>query len=249
MSVSVAQLNYNVFQGLGQPDVALCDLNDIHYATRNALSLLTGQSRASDNNQLLCVTNEISSATTPPLDTPYDITYELEQTTPAWVEIKRGTRWEILKIVPKPMLEQYYQLQNPACSFYGLDQDGTSVQYIEFSFDPTADTIRIWFDQDAVSVGLDDLALIPDNLTILTELMAQNRVIMIVKSKLASQIESEDMRKILEIQLRTWSELYIHNTIEIQDWQRQFRIWKNRTRSAQSIRHLPRRSGKGLYGG
>ena len=249
MSVTVAQLNYNVWQGLGQPDKAVCDLNDIHYAVRGALTLLTGQARASDNNQLLSVTNEISNLTDPPLSNNYDITYELEQTTPAWVEILRGGRWETLPIVGKQRLEEWYRNGRRACAFYAIDRDGEAVQIIDFSFDPRSSTIRVWFDQDAVFVGLDNSALIPDNLTILVELMAQQRVIMILQTKLAGQIESDETRKILEPQLAAWQQLYAHNLTEIEDWKRQFRVWKNRSRAAQSTRKLPRRSSKGFFGG
>src|SRR5689334_2314276 len=124
MSVQVAAINYNVFQGLGQPDKSLCDLNDIHYAVRNTLSLLTGQARTSDNNQLLSVTNELSSASDPVLATPYEITEEIENCTPAWAEIKEGNDWRILDIVNKTQLFQKKRDERNACAFYGIDRDG-----------------------------------------------------------------------------------------------------------------------------
>ena len=248
MSVSVAQLNYNVYQGLGQPDRSLCDVNDIHYAVRNALALLTGQVRSTDNNQLLGVSNELSAASSPALSSPYDITDELEMTTPAWVEIYIQDRWKILKIVNRTRLEQFRRQGLNVCAFYGLESDGNATQYIEFNFDPSQSRIRIWYDHDQVLSNLDAVALMPDNLTILIELMAQNRVITLIKTRIAQSIESEEQKKLLEAQIKTWSDLYAHNMIEIEQWKTEFRKWKNRSRSAQSTRNLPRRSSKGFFG-
>lgn len=246
--IQVAQINYNVFQGLGQPDAALCDLNDIHYAVRTTLALLTGQARSSDNNQLLSVTNELSRLSDPPLASPYDLSDEMENTTPAWVEIKNGGSWRVLDIVSKTRIEERKRGGIRACCFYGIDRDGTVTPNIEFSFDPAHETIRIWFDQDKVYTTLDSAALIPDNLTIYAELLAQNRVIMLIKRRLSDQLESEENRKLVQIQLQTWSDLYAHNLTEIKAWKREFQIWKNRTRSAQSKRRRPRRSTKNFFG-
>lgn len=244
MSVSVAALNYNVFLGLGEPDISVCNPNDIHYAVRNALSLLTGQARNSDNNQLICVTSELTNLTAP-FEIPEG---ELDMCTPAWVEIKDGDRWKILKVVNRAKIESYYEQMINACSFYAIDQDNKTRQFIDFSFDPTRSTIRIWFDQDAVPTHLDNTASIPDNLTILAELMAMNTVIARLKIKLAQSLESEEQRKLLQVQISAWNDLYLDNEKNIAEWKRVFRIWKNRSRSAQSATRLPRKTGRYFYG-
>lgn len=245
MSVLVAALNYNVFLGLGEPDISVCSQNDIHYAVRNALSLLTGQARNSDNNQLICVTNELGTLTS-----PYEIPEgELEMSTPAWVEVKTGERWKPLKVVNKAKLEDYYEQMINACSFYAIDQDNKTTQFIDFSFDPANSIIRIWFDQDGVPTHLDNTAQIPDNLTILAELMAMNTVISRVKVKMSQALESEEMRKILQLQMSAWNDLYLHNKDEIVEWKKLFRIWKNRSRSSQTANKLPRKTGRYFYGG
>lgn len=244
MSVSIAQLNSNVFYGLGQPDTALCDVTDIHYAVRNAVILLTGLARASDNNQLLVVTEELTN-----LASPYDISLKIGMGTPAWVEVKKDEHWEVLQIVNKSLIDTCYQTSRRACAFYGIDDADQPTRYIEFSFDASNETFRIWFDKDGTAVTLATLISLPDDSAPLIELYAMQSVIPRIKRKLSEQIESDEMRKLLAPQIQTWNDLYLENEKQIPRFERLFRIWKNRSRSSQSSRRLPNKSGRGFYGG
>lgn len=244
--VTIGQLTTNVYYALGQPDASICGIEDTHYAVRQETALLVGLARTSDNNQTVNRTLDIDN-----LNSPHDITSAIGTSSPAWVEIKSGAdKWAVLRVCNRAQLPEMRQRGVIACAFYGEEYGGEGVtQYIDFSFEPDAETvIRIWYDQDAVLSGNAAQIPLPANLTLLIELKAQNTLIPRIINKLADTIESEEMRKMMQLKTQALQGIMMQNEMKITEYNRLFRIWKNRTRSAQAQSSLPARSGRHLYG-
>jgi len=252
MTLSIGQLNYNVYLGLGSPDASVCDHQDIHFAVRNEVLLANRELGDSDNNQRLAVTVEFT-----PTASPYDISTLLTgnaqtQThdTIAWIEIKRASRWEPMRVVNKVLLEEMYIRQVNAASIYG---DKANRQYVEFSYPVAANSTqayRIWFDEDLALFSLTNAfgVHLPDSLAPYIELRAQNTLIPRIVNRLANQIESEEMRKLVELQMLSLNNIKAQNSLDLVDWRQRYLSWKNRTRTAQNQSRLPSKSSRGFYG-
>lgn len=246
MSISIAGLNSDAWFGLGKPDSAVIEIDDVHYETRKIVTLLTKQIRESDENQLLSTTNTFT-----PTASPYDITSLIGKATPAFVEILADGRWRPLRCVNVTDSQGYYDRGVNAASFYG-EEDGT--QYIIFSYPLTSAstaTYRIRYDADAVatSIAVDDIQ-IPDSFQPYIVLEIQQPVIMKIRRSIAEAVDNQEMKELLQIKLETWADLYKENERQLEtQWRPAWRTWKNRARTAQNQGRLPSRSGRGLYGG
>jgi hypothetical protein len=240
MSLTIAQLNSAVFVGLGKPDKGLCDLDDIHYAARRVVSLLTRRTRSSDNNQIVSVTDPFQ-----PNVSPFEITNLLNGGTPAWLETEVNDRWKVIRVINKAFLETMYERNIMAASFYGLEDKR---QFIDFSYPLTSDSVssyRIWYDKDLVAYGNADELLMPDSFAPYYELRIMQALIPKITLKLAEMNETPAK---MQAQANAWKNIFTANALELVDWEREFRIWKNRNRTAQTQSRLPAKSGKAFYG-
>lgn len=251
---TIGQYNSAVFQSLGQPDKSVCDFADIHMGVRHALTFLTVAVRQSDNNQTLEKTSEFT-----PTASLYNITLLLSpKATPAFVEVKRGARWEPVRVVNKAFLEEYYQRGADAVSFYASEPTSVTpgVQYIEFAQPVSSDSstvYRIWYDKDAVETSLFGTAvngtLLPDQFSPLVEAKAQVWIIPRITKRLSEAIESEEQRKLHTLQIGQWDKMLVALVEDVAEWMPLFKVWKNRNRTAQNQSRLPTVSSRGLYGG
>lgn len=246
MSLTIGQINSAVFFGLGQPDASICSMPDVHQAVRNTVMLLTKQMRAGDTNQPLSVSGAFL-----PTASPFDITSYLsgEKSTIAWLERKEGTRWKVVRVVPKAFLEQYYDADLPAAAIYS---DETGKTFIELSVVVASDSTqqyRVWYDKDPVTTTRSTEVLIPDSFEPYPVMLAQNSLIARLRLKLAEQIENDEERKILAVKLEAWDGIVAQNLIDMRDWRPLWKTYLHRNRTAQTQDRLPNKRGSHLYGG
>jgi len=246
MALTLAQLDYGTFIGLGSPDTAVCDHIDIHYAVRDAVCLLTRQMRTTDQNRTLSKTGEFT-----PTASPHNITSLLSNqhfANVAWVDRKNGDRWEPVQVVNRAELEEMYSRGINAAAIYA---DETPAMYIEFSYPVTSTsntTYRIWYDQDVVSFALNGTVLLPDSFAPYIERLAQNALIPRMESRMADSIESEEMLKLLQPKLNALRSIYLENEKQMIEWRNEFNIWKNRAVGTQYAGNLPSKTGRHFYG-
>lgn len=251
MSVTLSELDNRVFMGLAAASEYLT-LEDIHNAVVQRLNARTMQSRTSDINVLLGTTAEFS-----PDVTPYDVTSLIGKSVPCWVEVKgllisQVQQWVPVRIVNMNQLSDYQRLGLPAVAFYGEEAANDTdqpTQYMAWTY-LSGRPCRIRFDRDEQRTDLDADIIIPDNLSELVVLEAQNSLVPRVKFALAMRMRGdEELRKIAAPIMQSLTEIYAQNLIDIRPLVSQWKVWAFRDRAAQTSFDLPTPRGATMYPG
>lgn len=251
MSVTLSELDDRVFMGLAAAAEYLT-LTDVHNATVQRLNARTMQSRTSDINVLLG-----TSDTFTPTETPYDVTDLIGKGVPAWVEVQgyivnQIEQWYPVRVVNMNQLNDYQRIGMPAVAFYGDETESSTaqpVQYMAWTYLPTR-PCRIRFDRDGQRTALASDIILPDNLSELVVLDAQNSLIPRVKFAIAMRMRSdEDGRKIAGGLMAALDGIYAQNKVDIEPLHTQWKVWCYRDRAAQTSFNLPTPSSSANYPG
>lgn len=251
MTVSLGQLDSRVFLGLAAAG-EYTTLSDIHDVVVQRLNARTMQSRTSDINVLLGTTAEFT-----PDSVPYDITSLIGKSVPCWVETKQNLVdgidwWSSVRIVNQNQFNDYKNMGAFACSFYGDETSSTTaqpVQYISFTYLPVR-PCRIRFDRDDQRTDIDSDIILPDNLSELIVLEAQNSLIPRIKNMLALGLRRDaEGRQDAALILNTLDGIYAQNMIDIKPLDAQWRVWCFRARDSQTSFNLPVPASEALYVG
>lgn len=251
MSTSLGELDNRVFQGLAAA-AEFMTLEEIHGAVVQRLNARTMQSRTSDINVLLGTTAEFT-----PDETPYDVTSLIGKSVPCWVEVKgllisQIQQWSPVRVVNMNQLQDYQRLGIPAVAFYGEEADSDTAQptqYMAWTF-LSGRPCRIRFDRDEQRIDLDSDIILPDNLSELIVLEAQNSIIPRVKFALSMRMRGdEEVRKIVPAIMQSLSEIYAQNILDAKPLIGQWKVWAYRDRAAQTSFDLPTPRGASMYPG
>lgn len=251
MSVSLGEIDNRVFMGLAAA-AEFMTLEDVHNATVQRLNARTMQSRSSDINVLLG-----TSETFTPDETPYDVTSLIGKGVPAWVEIQgyivnEIQQWYPIRVVNMNQLNDYQRIGMPAVAFYGDETSSSTaqpVQYMAWTYLPTR-PCRIRFDRDGQRTALESDIILPDNVSELVVLEAQNSLIPRIKFAIAMRMRSdEEGRKIAGGLASALDGIRAQNEIDMVPLFTQWKIWAYRDRAAQTSFNLPTPAGQALYPG
>lgn len=251
MSVSLGQLDNRVFQGLAAAAEFL-SLEDVHNAVVQRLNTRTMESRTSDINVLLGTSAEFT-----PDAVPYDVTSLIGKSVPCWVETKgdllNGVQyWYPVRSVNQSDLNDYARMGAFACSFYSEESTGDvlqPVQYISFTFLPVR-ACRIRYDRDNQRTALDADIILPDNLSELIVLEAQNSLIPRIKLAMGMRLRSdEEGRRDAAAISQSLQEIYLQNVVDIKPLDAQWKVWAFRDRAAQDSHNNPTPRSEGMYAG
>lgn len=251
MSASLSQLDNRVFLGL-EPAGEYLSVEDVHNAVVQRLNTRTMQSRTSDINVLLG-----TSSTFTPTTIPYDVTALIGKSVPCWLEVQADTVggqtwWHPVRNVSLVQLTDYRNLGAFACAFYGEEPSSDTAQptqYLSFTYLP-ARTCRIRFDRDGQRTAMTSDILLPDNLSELVVLEAQNSLIPRIKTAITvrTRKDSESVKYAAELK-RDLDGILMQNMLDIRPLDAQWRVWAFRDRSAQPAFNKPTPSSENLYPG
>lgn len=251
MAISLSELDSRVMESLEAAQEWL-DLSDVHSQVVQTLNARTMQSRSSDINVLLATTAEFT-----PDSVLYDITSLIGKAVPAFVEIKGYVgqdieRWQMVRVVNLNQLDDYRNIGAFACAFYGeepaTDEDAQPTQYLNFTYLP-ARPCRIRFDRDGQRTALEADQLLPDNLSHLIVLEAQNSLIDRIIFKIGMDMRRDTaLREIAPTIIAGLQGIKMQNlTLDIPPLHKQWMVWAYRDRAAQSSFNNPTPSGANLY--
>ncbi len=229
--MDIAQLNSSVHLQLGQPDVSLISPMEIHFAVKNAVTLHTRQLRNADQNSPISLSAEFT-----PTVSPYDITALVAKGEIAWMERQDGTvHWRPLRAINLAFLEDMYR---DGVESFAVYTDEANLMWAKFSEPKGAEsttTYRIWFDKDIVLTGHGDDALFPESLVQVPILTASIELVQKINLRLASAIEDEESRKLMQVKIGAYNDLAARCELSLnRDWLPLFRRHKNRSRTAQN---------------
>ncbi len=251
MAVSIAELNSRVFLSL-EPAAEFLNLDRIHNAVVQKLNIRTMQTRMSDINVLIGLSDEFT-----PTASPHDITALIGKGVPAWIEAKTIVPsgpdwWQQIRVVNLSEINNYQAMGALAAAFYG-DETASSTaqptQYVAFSYLPNA-VCRIRFDRDGQRTDPDSDMILPDNLAELIVREAQNDLIPSIKMAMAFRKRNDDeLAKIAPDLLAALNEVYMQNEKTIKDLDALWKVWAFRPRDVQTSFNKPTPSGANLYPG
>lgn len=249
MTVTLAMLDDRVFLGL-QPLGEYLTLPEIHSAVVARLNVRTMQSRSSDINVLLAVTDPFTVDTI-----PYDVTNLIGKARPAWVEtlsdpIDNFDRWFPVRVVPLAQIGDYIATGMFACAFHGEEPDNEldqPTQYLTFTYIP-GNSVRIRYDRDSQRTELASDILLPDNLAELVVLEAQNSLIPRLANRIAMGLRRDaDGRKDAGLIIGTLNAIRDQNLIDIVPLKKQWEIYVYRDRATETSFDKLTPSGSNLY--
>lgn len=240
MATTFAELNARVLEGLGNPDNDLCSLSEVHSANVSRHNTRASMAKASDTNTILSV-----SANFTPTTVQHNITSLIEKGVPAFLEITRNGRFVPARVVSYNELYKNQLVGEIVCAFYGND---AGLQFVAFNEAPSV-VCRIQYDADTQKVLMASVSSIPDTVSDLIVLEAQNHLIPRIKLKLAQAMSrSEQAKEELQPVFQALSEIYTQNMMELPDLVNLWSIWAFRDKGAQTNierRHLV---GRYMYG-
>jgi hypothetical protein len=251
LSVSLGQLDNRVFQELYAASEYLI-LDDIHNAVVQELNIRTMQSRTSDINVLLGTSAEFTADVI-----PYDVTSLIGKAVPCWVETQAivqnsMTWWYPIRSVNLAQFNDYQRMGTLAAAFHGDETSSDTaqpVQYLSLTF-LTGCPMRIRFDRDSQRIAMDADQIIPDNISELVVLGAQQRLIPRIKIKLAMRLRNDEVgRAIAPVVMGALDQLYAQNSLDMRPLEAQWRVWAFRDRGANTAFNKPTPSGANLYPG
>lgn len=228
------------------------DLSTIHSTVVNRLNELTMFSRSSNENVLLGTTDEFV-----PDALDYDVTDLIGKGVPAFIEQKGNGQddgsllsWANIRVVPLSQNNEYRQMGALACSFYGSEgasDTAQATQYVKFTYLP-GNACRIRFDRDGERTSLQAVPLLPDNLSELVVLKAQQTLIPRIKSALAMGLRRDkEFAPFARDVMQTLSEVYAQNAVDIAPLYALWKIWAFKDRSQEDSFNLPTPRSGGLY--
>lgn len=252
MSVSLSELDNRVFSGL-QAAAEYLMLTDVHDATVQELNIRTMESRTSDINVLLATSDEFT-----PDVTPYDVTSLIGKSVPAWLEmqtvlISGVTWWYPVRCVNLNQLNDYQRAGAMAVAFYGDEPNSDTAQptqYASFTFLPRR-PCRIRFDRDNQRTAMASDIILPDNLSELIVLGAQNRLIPKIQFQIMMREgRDEKNRPFAQGLIQTLEGIRQQNmVVDMPPLIAQWMVWAYRDRSAQTSFSKPTPSSQANYPG
>ncbi|HXG82654.1 MAG TPA: hypothetical protein VNI84_01380 [Pyrinomonadaceae bacterium] len=248
MAVSLAEIDSRTLLGLGDDlPVEWCSLDDVHSAVVQKNSVRTMQTRFSDTNVLLSKTKDFRAGAN-----PVDVTSMVGNGVPAFVERLVGDDYVPVRVVNIGQLSNYENSNAIVCAFYSedaRDAGGEVKRFIQFNNAPES-FCRIRFDSENVGVSIGDQSALPDALTELIVLEAQNYLIPRVKLKIARNLSrNENERKDAQYITSMLDAVYMQNIIDIKPLAKLWEIYAFRDRNSQGQTTRPIRSGRNFYGG
>mgnify|MGYP003649536137 CR=1 FL=1 len=249
MTVSLGELDSRTMLGLASAAEYL-DLSDVHNAVVQRLNALTMQSRTSDVNVLLGTTDEFT-----PTEALHDVTSLIGKSVPCFVEtyvntVNEISYWQMVRVVNINEIDYYRNMGAFACAFYGDETSSETeqpTQYLQFTFLPSK-PCRIRFDRDGQRVALNADIILPDNLSELPVLQAQNSLIPRVKFKIALDLRRDkELRLIAPMITAALGDIYMQNMVDMKPLDAQWRVWAFRDRAAQSSFNNPTPSSEAMY--
>lgn len=252
MPVTLSELDNRIFSGL-QAAAEYLTLTDVHDACVQELNLRTQESRSSDVNVLLGTTPEFT-----PDATPYDITSMIGKSVPAWLEMQTVllsgiTWWYPVRNVSLNQLNDYQRIGGLAVAFYGdepADDVSQATQYAAFTYLP-ARPCRIRFDRDNQRTAMAADILLPDNISELIVLGAQNRLIPRIKLQIAMRLrKDEEGRGLAGPLIQALDDIRQQNLmVDMPPLVAQWKVWCYRDRAAQDPHNLPTPQSSSMYAG
>lgn len=254
MAVTLAEIDNRVVRYLGDA-VDFITLDDVHNATVQALNLRTMQTRSSDINVLLSVTDPFE-----PVALVTDVTALIGKARPAWLEIAYqgvgigdGIWWTPVRNINLSQLNDYQRAGSFACSFVIDEPAGPNpviTTHLHLTFLPINRTMRIRFDRDAHQLDMNDEIMFPDNLSELVVMDAFEMVAPSVKMQLASRLRNDP--KLQEYGAAVVGALdsrIAYNQNVKPNLEAMWKIWAFRDRSAETSFDKPTPTSSGAYPG
>lgn len=234
MSVTLSELDNRTMQGLGSASDFMA-LDDVHNAVVQELNIRTMQARTSDINVLLGVTEEFT-----PDSLNYDITSLIGKAVPVWLEMQSvlitGSEWwQPVRNINLSMLNDFQRRGSFAVAFHGDEPDSDTeqaTQYASFTFMPLR-ACRIRFDRDNQRTAMASDIILPDNLSDLVVLGAQNRLVPRIETEIAARMRNdEELRSIAPALIQGLDNIVAQNRMDMVALDMQWRVWAFRDRSA-----------------
>lgn len=247
--MNIAELNSRVFIGFEDFPPEWIPLPLVHNASVQVLNVLSTQAKFSNVNSVISLSDEF----TPTDNSPYNITNLIGKGLPSWIEYKANeTTWIPIRVVDLSVINSFYNLGALVVAFYGEDtgEDGADVvQYAKFSNIPNA-ACRIRFDRDNVQNLMQDVLALPDNLSDYPVLLAQNKVIPRIKTKIALNLNrNENERKDAQLLIGLLNDIWQQNMLDIQPLKALYNIWAFSERPTHKNFNKPTPKSRTLYGG
>lgn len=246
MAVTIAELNYRVFLGLGNLPDEYLPLEEVHNAVVQRLSARSGWTELGTPNTLRSTSEEFT-----PTQNIYEITSLIGKGTPLWIEQKLDTnKWIPLRIVNLADIGGFYENGIQACAFYAEDSSNAETdlaQFVEFAFLPPA-ACRIKFARDLLRKALNDKSPLPDETAELIVLEAQNTIIPRIKLKIAMNMQrNEQSRLDLQPVMQALDSMYLQNMEDARPLERLWAVKSFRASSNQHNFNNPTPSGRRFY--
>jgi len=235
---TLSELDWRVYEGLEAAQEYL-DINAVHNVVIQRLNARTIQSRSSTANVLLTTSDEFT-----PTSVLYDITSLIGKSVVAFIETKWTQQsnlevWRNIRVVPLNQLNDYIAMGALACAFYGEESDTDVTQYVKFSVIPGG-VCRIRYDRDGTREGLDSEILLPDELSELIVLEAQNSLISRIKLKLSMGLRRDaEGRTDAKMIWEALNDIFVQNLRDAEPLYAQWKLWAFSDRAKEDNFNLP----------
>lgn len=246
MAVSLSELTSRVFFSLEAAKEFL-DISDVLNAVVQKLNARTMQSRSSTANVLLSTTETFTVD-----NVLYDVTELIGKGVPCFVETRWTVQsdievWQNVRVVPLNQINEYRAMGALACAFYGEESDTQPTQYLRFTILPGG-ACRIRYDKDGTRTALDSDIQLPDELSELIVLDAQNSLISRIKLKLSMGLRRDaEGRTDAKMIWEALNDIRMQNVIDMIPLIKQWEIWAFGDRSKEDNFQKPTPRSGVLY--
>lgn len=241
----LAELVDRTFSGIASPMPEICSLPQAHDAVVQALNVRLAFARHSKSNAAGSVTPEFF-----PNAITYDITEMIGGGVPVGCEVLEEARYVAVKHFPLDRLpENPLDIVGYGCAFERQTNEitGETRIFVRFNVVPQQ-AVRILYNSGAVVKDLEQSAQIPESVTELIVLEAQNILIPRINLAISMNLSrNENERKDAQLIIASYNAIFVQNMQRIEPLKRLWEIWAMKSRQPNIGRlHTPRSSR--LYG-
>lgn len=240
----IAELVDRTLSGVGAAAPEICSISEAHNAVVQVLNVRLAFARHSQTNAAAAVTPEFF-----PNDTGYDITNLIGGGTPVGCEVLEETRYVSVRafaLVDLPT--NNLDVIGFGCAFETQITAGTGEArtFVRFNVAPQK-AVRIIYTSGAVVKGLEQAAQIPDTISELIVLEAENILIPRIQLRYSANLNrNENERKDAQMVIGSYNGIFASNQERIRPLLRLWEIWAFKARQPNFGRRSTPRSGR-LY--
>ncbi len=245
MSSTLAELVDRTLSGVGTTAPEICSISEAHNAVVQALNVRLSFARLSQTNSAASVTAEFF-----PNATSYDITTMIGGGVPVGCEVLEDARYVSVRAFGLDLLpENNLDMVGFGCAFETQtnEQTNESRTFVRFNVVPQQ-AVRIIYSSGAVLKALDSGSVLPENISELIVLEAQNILIPKIQLRYSTNLNrDENDRKDAQLIVGSFNGIFAANQQRIGMLEQLWRIWAFKSRQPNFGRRATPKSSR-LYG-